>query len=324
MTGEAPGEDRRVVGERDRRHAPPSRPTRMPYPSSISRATLGASPAAAMRRARWGSRRRTGSPTTCAGAPASGSSTSSRTTPSGPARRAGRNPAVGDGGRDVDETADPRTIRRGARLSLRSRTAPVPARRRAIRARRGGRPGPPSCGPRSAPRTDRVRRVVEELRHLLVRERIHVVAAIGMRVGELGLEADEVVGRLVGERIGRPGCRRSRSRCRCGEAHAAVARPLRTRRGPGVESTMSTIGPSAGSSSTSRARAASDPADAAPDTPAVLIRSAYRDDDFAGRAAVGQQSQRVRHFRERDLRVYDAGRSHLAARAASRARRSPG
>ena len=56
-------------------------------PISMRRATFGASPRGGhRRRARWGSRRRTGSRRRDAGRPASGSSTSVRTTPSWPAR----------------------------------------------------------------------------------------------------------------------------------------------------------------------------------------------------------------------------------------------
>ena len=42
---------------------------------------------------------------------------------------------------------------------------------------------------------------VEELRDLLVGERVGVVVAVRVEVGPLGVEADELVGRLVGERV---------------------------------------------------------------------------------------------------------------------------
>ena len=45
------------------------------------------------------------------------------------------------------------------------------------------------------------RGMVEELSGLLVREGIGVVATVRMGVGELGVEAGEVGGRLVGERV---------------------------------------------------------------------------------------------------------------------------
>ena len=74
-------------------------------------------------------------------------------------------------------------------------------------------------------------RMVEQLGDLVVGERVGVVGTRRMRVGALGGEAGELVGRLVGERIrGRsPRCARTRARAGIGatDVVGVVAAPVR-------------------------------------------------------------------------------------------------
>ena len=176
-------------------------------PISIRRATFGALRRLRACRARSGSCRRRGSRRRDAGARRR--RRARRCAPRRPGRRgtgrrhaARRRGARAIVGRDVDEPRRPRhepvvadalagDHERRARLHDAERPvlAPVPAlvlpvvRGRVDHAQVG-------CG-----------RMVEQLGDLLERERIGVVAPVGVRVGELGVEPGEMRRRLVGERV---------------------------------------------------------------------------------------------------------------------------
>ena len=97
--------------------------------------------------------------------------------------------------------------------------------------------------------------VVEELGGLLERERIGVVAAVGVRVGELGREPGEM-GRSTGRRTGSSPSTFTSSKPSGASGGRRPGRrrwPPRTGRRPVRWSTMSTIGDSSGSSRTSSA-----------------------------------------------------------------------
>ena len=73
---------------------------------------------------------------------------------------------------------------RSARPCRRSRTAPGPGRPRASRARRGGRPGPPSCGRRSGcTQRSGAAGWSNSWAIVLVRVRVGVVGAVGVQAG---------------------------------------------------------------------------------------------------------------------------------------------
>ena len=208
VAGEPAGEDRRVVGERDRREpghrAPLVRGAHLDQAGDVRRLAGGGHrvehvgvhaveqepddvPRAARprRRARRRARRR-------------------------PARRGGGRASSGAQPRSsamVGATSTSRPARGheavvAHALARRSRTARGPARSRASRARRGGRPGPPSCARRCAARTGRARPGWSNSCAMWsYANGIGVGVARRVRVGELGGEADEAVGRLVGDRI---------------------------------------------------------------------------------------------------------------------------
>ena len=173
----------------------------------MSRATLGASPAAAIAYSTFGFTPSNRNPTTWRGRPGR----RVEHVVAHHAVLAGEVVAVvvgraaeelGDRGRDVDQAAGrghdpvvahalPRDHERGPglhdpeRAVLAAVTALVlPVVRAGVQHAQVGR-----------------RRMVEELRDVVVRERVRVAVARRIRVGELGGEADEPVGRLVGDRV---------------------------------------------------------------------------------------------------------------------------
>ena len=92
--------------------------------------------------------------------------------------------------------------RRCARPCPRSRTAPVPARSRAIRARRDGRPGPPSCARRCGARTGRARRDGRTAARCgRSANGYELVARDGYGSAISAVRPTSRVGRLVGDRV---------------------------------------------------------------------------------------------------------------------------
>ena len=268
VAGVAPGEDRRVVGERHRRQ-PAIAPHSYAVPIVDQPGDVGCLAGGGhARRARWGSRRRTGSRRRAAGVRRRRRAR----------RRAPRRPGPRGGGRRrrartpsssaiVGATSTSRADARhqavvAHALARRSRTVPGPARPRATRARRGGRPGPPSCGRPSASRTGRARpggrTAGRSARRRTGRRwspgrdagRRSSAASPTRRSGDWSASGS-VARRPSMHRRSRPvAARRKRDRAVGAGRLVAVV-------GPCDASTMSTIGDSAGSSSTSSARSRS-------------------------------------------------------------------
>ena len=243
VTRVAPGEDRRVVRERHRRHARRSRPTRTPCPSRSGGRRSAPRRSRRACRARWGSRRRAGSRRRDAGVAVTGfehvgahlAVLTGEILTVGTRRDAEE---LGDRGRDVDEARRPRdeTVvadalardhERRPRLQHAERPVLTPVAALVL----------PVVRSRVDDAQVGCRGMVEELGGLLERERIGVVAPGRVRVGELGRRGRRGA-RATGRRRGRrPRWRRPRSRrSRRGETRPGRRRwPPRTRRRGALE-----------------------------------------------------------------------------------------
>ena len=266
VAGMRAGDDRRVVGERDgrqRRHrAVAERDAHLDEARDV-RAPRRARPC---RRARWSSCRRTGSRRRGAGARA-GSSTSvervavlhgevacpsasaarSRAARRSWARRrrgaprAGTRPSVAHA-LAADHERRPRLHEPERAVLAEVAALVLPVVRGGVEHAEVGRGGR-----------------VEELGDLVERVRVGVVGAVRVRVGALVVEADELVGRLVGERVAarRPRSARSRRPAGAAERDPAVgARAPRSAPSRCGAAPCRRSGSSAGSRSTSSAASA--------------------------------------------------------------------
>ena len=208
MAGEAAGEDRRVVGERDRRE--PGHRAPLVRGAHLDRAGRRSAPRPRRpsRTARWGSRRRTGSRRRGAAARRRGRARRSRTTPSWPARwwpsSSGAQPrSSAMRGRDVDQAAGARHEPVVAHALARDheRRAGLHDAERAVLAAVAALVLPVVRGGVQHAQVGR-RRMVEELRDVVERERVRVGVARRVRVGALGGRGRRA-GRATGRRAGR-------------------------------------------------------------------------------------------------------------------------
>ena len=206
MAGEAAGEDRRVVGERDRRQAGHRAPL------------VGGAHRHEARDVRCLARRRHGVEHVGVHAVEQEADDVARPTAGDVehvvahdavlpgevvAAVVGRAPEeLGDGGRDVDETADARDQAVVAHALARDheRRAGLHDAERAVLAAVAALVLPVVRGRVEHAQVGRGR-VVEELRDVVVRVGVRVGGAGRVRIGALGVDAHEPVGRLVGERV---------------------------------------------------------------------------------------------------------------------------